>query len=242
MCRCSSVGRVKLPYVHNDVEYVGYLALPTQAGQRPGVLICHEGNGLGPQVIERADALAALGYVAFALDYVGGGEVLGDMASMMARLGHLRGDVAGARALAAAGLAQLTARPEVDATRLAATGYCYGGTIALELARGGAELQCVVAFHAGLATQQPGPIKGKVLACIGADDPLVPVAERNAFEAEMRGAGCDWQLHVYGGAVHGFANPLAGKMNNPAVQYHEAAHRRSWRSMLELFGETIAAA
>lgn len=230
---------MKLPYVVNDVEYVGYLALPKLSGQRPGVLICHEGTGLGPQNIDRADALAALGYVAFACDYIGGGRVLG-MAEMMPVLGKLRGDVDGTRQLAAGALAQLTARPEVDATKLAAIGYCFGGTFALELARAGAELRAVVGFHAGLATQKPGKISGAVLACIGADDPLVPVAERNAFEAEMRAAGCDWQLHVYGGAVHGFANPHANALGNPAVRYDEVAHKRSWRSMLELFEATLA--
>jgi dienelactone hydrolase len=224
------------------VTYVGYLALPDHAGKRPGVLICHEGNGLGDQVKVRAHHLAELGYVAFCVDYIGGGQVLGDMQSMMAKLGQLRGDQEAVRELARAGLAVLAARPEVDATKLAATGYCFGGTFALELARGGADLQAVVAFHAGLGTRNPADaasIKAKILACIGADDPLVPPSERLGFEEEMRGARIDWRLHIYGGAVHGFANPDAGKLNNPAVAYHEPTYRRSWRDMLGLFAETI---
>ncbi len=224
------------------VTYLGYLALPDKPGKRPGVLICHEGNGLGEQVKVRAHQLASLGYVAFCVDYIGGGQVLGDMQSMMAKLGALRGDQEHVRELGRAGLAVLAARPEVDASKLAATGYCFGGTFALELARGGAALQAVVAFHAGLSTRNPADaanIKAKILACIGADDPLVPPSERLAFEEEMRGARIDWRLHLYGGAVHGFANPNAGAMNNPAVQYHEPTYRRSWGDMLGLFAETI---
>ena len=228
-----------VPYSVSGVDYIGYLACPDRADKRPGVLVCHEGNGLGPQVIDRAHQLAELGYVAFCVDYVGGGEVLGDMASMMAKLGSLRADPDHVRVLARAGLEQLTARPEVDATKLAAIGYCFGGTFALELARDGAPLACTVAFHAGLKTHKPAPIAGKVLACIGADDPLVNADERRGFEEEMRGVKADWRLYVYGGAVHGFANPLAGKMNNPAVAYHEPTHRRSWRDMLDLFAESF---
>ncbi len=222
--------------------YVGYLALPDHSGKRPAVLICHEGNGLGDQVKVRAHHLAELGYVAFCVDYIGGGQVLGDMQSMMAKLAQLRGDQEHVRALGRAGLALLAARPEVDAAKIAATGYCFGGTFALELARSGADLKAVVAFHAGLATRNPADaanIKAKILACIGADDPLVPPSERLAFEEEMRGAQLDWRLYIYGGAVHGFANPNAGKMNNPAVQYHEPTYRRSWHDMRALFAETI---
>jgi dienelactone hydrolase len=231
-----------IPYDVAGVSYVGYLAL-ADAHTRTGVLICHEGNGLGPQVKERAHQLAELGYVAFAVDYIGGGQVLGDLPTMMAKLGELRGDLDHVRALGAAGLAVLAAQPEVDPARISAIGYCFGGTFALELARSGAALTSVVAFHAGLATTRPDDarqIKAKILACIGADDPLVPPDERLAFEREMRAAGVDWCLNVYGGAVHGFANPLAGRLGNPAVQYHEPSHRRSWRAMLDLFAEIDA--
>ncbi len=231
-----------ITYEVAGVTYMGYLARPARADRRPGILICHEGSGLGPQVKERAHQLAELGYVAFAVDYLGGGQVMADMASMMAKLGQLRGHPDHVRALGRAGLAVLAGRPEVDPTKLAATGYCFGGTFALELARDGAALACVVAFHAGLATQRPaetGTLRAKVLACIGADDPLVPPEERLAFEREMRAAGADWRLYVYGGAVHGFANPYAGALGNPAVQFHPPTHQRSWREMLALFDESL---
>ena len=232
-----------ISYEVAGTTYVGYLAVdPSNSERRPGVLICHEGNGLGPQVKDRAHRLAELGYVAFAVDYIGGGEVLTDMAAMMAKLGGLRGAPDHVRALGRAGLDVLLARPEVDPARVAATGYCFGGTFALELARSGAPLACVCGFHCGLETQRPDDarnIKGKILVCIGADDPIVPPAQRLAFEVEMRAANVDWRLHLHGGAVHGFANPLAGRMNNPAVQYHEPTHRRSWRAMLDLFDEVF---
>ena len=228
-----------IAYDVSGITYVGYLALPERADKRPGVLVCHEGSGLGPQVKERAHQLAELGYVAFAVDYIGGGEVLADMPAMVAKLTAFRADPDRVRLLGHAGLAVLAARPEVDATKLAAIGYCFGGTFALELARDGAALACTVAFHAGLATKRPGAIRGKVLACIGAHDPIVPPEERRAFEDEMTAIHADWRLYVYGGAVHGFANPLAGALGNPAVQYHEPSHRRSWRAMLDLFEESF---
>ena len=225
--------------------YVGYLAAPAVGAPARGasVLICHEGNGLGPQVKERAHQLAGLGYTAFAVDYVGGGEVLSDLATMTARLGALRGNPAHVRALARAGLAVLVGRPGVNAAKVAAIGYCFGGTFALELARDGAELACVVAFHAGLGTANPDDaraIRGSILACIGADDPIVPAAERAAFEAEMRAAKVDWRLEIYGNAVHGFANPNADALGVAAVRYHAPSHQRSWRSMLALFDEKFS--
>jgi len=230
-----------IPYDVRGVTYVGYLALPEGDGTHAGVLIGHEGTGLGPQVKERAHQLAQLGYVAFAADYVGGGEVLPDLASMSAKLGTLR-DPDVLRELARAGLAVLAKRPEVDPTRVAAIGYCFGGAFVLELARDGADVACTVGFHASLKTRNPDDasnIKGKVLVCTGADDPIVTAEERAAFEQEMRAARVDWRHEIYGNAVHGFANPLADSLGNPAVKYHEPSHRRSWRSMLALFEETI---
>ncbi|CAN5854376.1 dienelactone hydrolase family protein [soil metagenome] len=223
--------------------YIGYLAVdPSRTERRPGILVCHEGSGLGPQVKERAHQLAELGYFAFAVDYIGGGEVLADMPTMMAKLGALRGDLDQVRVLARAGLDVLLSRPEVDPARIAATGYCFGGTFALELARSGAPLVCVVGFHSGLATTRPEDarnITGKILVCIGADDPLIPPDQRLAFEAEMRAARIDWRLNLYGNAVHGFANPDAGKLGNPAVAYHAPTHERSWRAMRDLFDEAF---
>jgi dienelactone hydrolase len=135
----------------------------------------------------------------------------------------------------------LLAQPNVDPNRIAAIGYCFGGTMALELARGGAPVHGVVGFHSGLATKDPADaknIKGRVLVCIGADDPGIDPASRSAFEAEMRAAGVNWQMSLYGGVVHSFTNPEASKLGNPAfAAYNEQADMRSWSEMLTLFGE-----
>jgi dienelactone hydrolase len=227
-------------------RYVGYLAFdPSRSGKRPGVLVCHEGNGLHDEVKRRCERLAALGYVAFAVDYIGEGRVIVGLDETLAKLATLRANVDGTRALARAGLDVLLARPEVDAARVAATGYCFGGTFALELARSGAPLACVVGFHSGLGTARPEDakaIRAKVLVCIGAEDPLIPPEQRLAFEQEMRAGNVDWRLHLHGGAVHGFANPSADRLNNPALKYHRPTDERSWRAMRDLFDETFGAA
>ncbi len=131
--------------------------------------------------------------------------------------------------------------------RIAAIGFCFGGTMALELARSGAEVKAVVGFHSGLATNAPKTdakaIKASVLVCIGADDPMIPPEQRAAFEAEMRDAGVDWQMHLYGNTVHSFTNPGAAKRNMPdAIRYSPEADARSWTSMQDLFSETLGRA
>jgi len=146
---------------------------------------------------------------------------------------------------AGAALKALTAQAEVDASRVAAIGFCFGGTMALELARSGADVKAVVGFHSGLGTAAPKTdaktIKGRVLVCIGADDPMIDATQRAAFEAEMRDAGVDWQMHLYGGTVHSFTNQNAAKRNMPdAIRYSPDADRRSWASMREFFAETLA--
>jgi dienelactone hydrolase len=156
----------------DDVKYtvagsrmVGHLAIDDElSGPRPGVLVCHEGPGLDEHAKDRAERLAGLGYAAFALDYHGDGKPL-PREEMMPRLGALMGDPDQTRQLAGAGLEILLAQAEVDPARVAAIGYCFGGTMALELARGGANLVVVVGFHSGLATQRPAQT-GEVKAAI----------------------------------------------------------------------------
>jgi dienelactone hydrolase len=222
---------------------VGTLALPEGNDQRPGVLVCHEGPGLDDHARAVAGRLAdELGYVAFALDYHGDGKPLESRDDMMARIGEFRADPLRARAIGTAGLDILSAEPRTDTKRLAAIGYCFGGTLSFELARGGADLGAAVGFHAGLGTERPEDaknIKGKVLALIGADDPIVNNAQRREFEEEMTAGGVDWQLVVYGGAVHSFTNPRAANVDLPGIAYHEATDRRSWQAMCDLFAEVF---
>ena len=230
-----------IEYVHDGVRLVGQLAVDeTTSGPRPAVLIAHDAAGLSDHPKQTARRLAELGYVAFALDYHGDGQTL-PPAEIGERLGALAGDPDRVRSVARAGLEVLLASEFADPERVAAIGYCFGGTLSLELARSGAALGAVVGFHSGLATTRPedaSAITGRVLVCIGADDPIIPPEQRAAFEAEMRAAGVDWQMHLYGGAVHSFTNPLAdGSM--PAIKYDQTADTRSWRSMLDLFAEAF---
>jgi dienelactone hydrolase len=214
------------------------------ADKRPGILVFPEAFGLGEHALSRAARLASLGYVALACDLHGGREVIRDMDRVMPILGALRRDVSRIRARAQGGFYALKACAEVDADRMAAIGFCFGGTVALELARSGAALDGVVGFHSGLATTAPldaRNIKAKVLVCIGADDPTIPPEQRLAFEEEMRAGKVDWQMTVYGGVVHGFTNPEADRLGRPERSRYDAkADARSWRQMCELFEEVFA--
>lgn len=229
-----------IEYTAGGLHMIGHYAVDdSKGGTRPGVLVCHEGPGLDGHAKGRAERLAETGYAAFALDYHGEGKPL-PTDEMMSRLGGLMGDPDQTRELGRAGLDILLAQGEVDRTKLAAIGYCFGGTMALELARGGADLAVVVGFHSGLATTKParpGDVKSAVLVCIGADDPMVPAEQRTAFEAEMRDAEVDWRMNIYGGAVHSFTNPAAGESGFPGTAYHEPTDQRSWRTMLDFFDE-----
>jgi len=230
-----------IEYSFDGIRLVGELSVDdSRRGKRPAVLVSHEGGGLTDHARNRARALAELGYVAFALDYFGDGRpVAADQAA--AKFGELNGDRLRTRAIARAGLDVLLGSEHADAGQVAAIGYCFGGTLSLELARGGAALQAVVGFHSGLATDRPataGSITAPVLVCIGADDPFIPADQRLAFEEEMRAAGADWRLNLYGGAVHSFTNPEADG-SNPALRYDRRADERSWRAMLDLFGEVF---
>jgi dienelactone hydrolase len=232
-----------IEYHVDDKRHVGHLAMDRdRQGSRPAVIVCHEGPGLSDHAKNVADRLAELGYVAFALDYHGDGKPL-PREEMGARLGVLMGDPDRTRRLAQAGLDVLLAQPTADRSRVAAIGYCFGGTMALELARAGAEVHVVVGFHSGLATARPGAkdIKGSVLTLIGADDPIIPPAQRADFENEMREGGVDWRMVLYGNAGHSFTNPLASSFGMPGIAYHEETDKRSWRAMLDLFEEKFGA-
>jgi len=228
-------------YDHDGNRMVGQLAVDeSRTGTRPAVLVAHDANGLADHPKETARRLAELGYVALAIDYYGGGAAL-PADEVGPRLTTLMDDPSETRALARSGLHALLASEYADPSRVAAIGYCFGGTLSLELARSGADLAAVVGFHSGLATTRPedaANITGKVLVCIGADDSIIPPEQRAAFEEEMRAAGVDWQMHLYGGAVHSFTNPDAdGTM--PAIRYDERADTRSWQAMLNLFAEVF---
>jgi len=233
-----------------DIEYhadgarlVGYLAVDdTRAGPRPGILVAPEGGGLVDLTKSIARRLAEAGYVAFAMDYYGDGKPLSDRNEVMPRINAFMAEPSTIRARAAEALAVLARQPECDTARLAATGYCFGGTTVLELARSGADLKAVVGFHSGLATTRPQDarqIKAKVLVCIGALDPIIPADQRLGFEKEMTEGGVDWRMNLYGGAGHSFTNPDVGALGMPGFEYHAETDRRSWAAMLDLFDEAL---
>lgn len=231
---------------HHHVDgqrFDGFLADGAGDRQAAGVLVVHEGPGLGAHTIERARRLAELGYVAYAMDLYGERDLSIERAKEQVRA--LRADRPALRSRMVAALDRLRAHPTVDPARTAAIGYCFGGTAALELARSGADVSCVVGFHAGLDAGDPADaraIRCKVLVCTGEDDPIVDAAQRAAFVEEMSDAGVDWQLVLYGGVGHSFTNPDIDAYGFPGFAYHELADRRSWRAMRALFEEAWAVA
>ncbi len=231
-------------YKHGDVVLQGYLAYDdAQTGRRPGVLVAHEWGGHNAFARKRAEQLAQLGYVAFALDMYGKGVHAKDARDAASKASVFKNDRGLMRARAAAGLEVLRHDPHVDPTRIAAIGFCFGGTTVLELARGGADLVGVVSFHGGLNTPTPADskrIKGKVLVLHGADDPAVPPKEVAEFEREMRDAGVDYRLVKYPGAVHSFTNPEAGDDPSRGRAYNPRAAKASWEEMKALFGRVFA--
>ncbi len=208
-------------------------------GARPAVLVAHAWAGRSEFEIEKAKALAGLGYTGVAIDLYGQG-VLGssteenqalmtpfveDRAMLQARLLEIVGIVKG--------------QPEADAGKIAAIGFCFGGLCILDIARTGADIAGVVSFHGLLGA--PGntagnKIKAKVLALHGWDDPMVPPADVEAFGKEMTAAEADWQLHAYSGTMHAFTNPAA---NDPGfgTVYNGVADRRSWTAMKNFLSE-----
>jgi len=228
-------------YKDGDTALQGYLAYDDALpGPRPGILVAHEWWGHDGYARQRAEMLAKLGYVAFALDMYGKGVVAKDPQEAMKLAGPFRADQALMRTRARAGLEVLLAHARVDKKHAAAIGYCFGGTVCLELARAGAPLAGVVSFHGGLETKNPDDarnIKGKVLVCTGGDDSAVPPAQVATFEDEMRKGGVDWQVIVYGGAKHAFTNPQADSHNLANVAYNEKADKRSWQAMQDFLNE-----
>ncbi|HRI89658.1 MAG TPA: dienelactone hydrolase family protein [Candidatus Hydrogenedentes bacterium] len=228
-----------IEYKDGDLVLEGYIAYDDASTEkRPGVLIVHSWTGVNKQSKATADELAKLGYVGFALDMYGKGVYLADPKDSAAKSGEMKANVPVLRQRALAGLEVLRKFRLTDPGKLAAIGYCFGGTTALEIARSGEPIQGVVSFHGALGTKTPEDaknIKCKVLALHGAIDPAVPAEEVAAFEKEMRDANVNWELVSYGGAVHSFTDPDA---NRPPVSlYHEQSAKRSWIRMQQFFDE-----
>jgi len=228
-------------YRQGDTVLEGYLAYDTAIkGKRPGVLIVHQWKGLSDYEKKRAEMLAKLGYIAFAVDVYGKGVRPSTSQEAGAQAGKHKSDRDLLRSRLQAGLAVLQKQELADPRRIAAIGYCFGGTAVIELARSGADIAGVVSFHGGLDSPHPEDgknIRCKVLACHGADDPHVSAKDLAAFEDEMRQAKVDWELIKYGGAVHSFTDWDAGNDPQRGAAYNERADHRSWAAMKQFFAE-----
>lgn len=239
----SDVKTREIEYKDGDTVLLGYLAFDDAAKEkRPGVLVIHEWWGHDDYVRSRAEQLARLGYVAFALDMYGKGTLAKTPEDASKLASAFYKDAELGRRRAAAGLEVLRKQEAVDPARLAAIGYCFGGRMALELARSGADLRGVVSFHGSLSTEKPAEaaaLKAKVLVCNGGDDAFVSEEEIVGFVDEMRRAKADWQIVHYGGAVHSFTNPAADQRGIKGVKYHPDADRRSWEHMQGFFREVL---
>jgi dienelactone hydrolase len=226
-------------YKSGSQTFQGFLVYKNGTHSAPGVLVVHDWLGLTDKTKEKARALAKLGYVAFAADVYGKGirpsqEEAGKIA------GEFKADRAKLRANTKAALDTMMAQPMVNKKKVAAIGYCFGGTTAIELARSGAPLLGVVSFHGGLDSPTPDDgqrIQGKILALHGADDPNVKPEDLAAFENEMRSAKVDWRLVKFGNAVHSFTDRTAGNDNSKGAAYNEKADIRSWEEMKDFFKE-----
>lgn len=237
----------RIEYKDGDTVLEGVLAWDDAKANTekpaPGVVVCPEWWGMNEYSQSRAKQLAELGYVAFAIDMYGKGKTTTDPKQAAQWSGEIMKDSQARRARAAAGLKVLTEQKIVDSSRLAAIGYCMGGTVAMELARTGAPLQAIVAFHASTySAQNPDDnkkIKGTVVICQGAEDGFVPEGEQAKFEKQMKDAGVDFVFVDFSGAVHAFTNPNADGYHVPGVKYNKNADARSWAVMKELFDEKL---
>jgi dienelactone hydrolase len=234
-----------IDYEFEGVKLKGFLAYDDAVTEkRPGVLVFPEWWGLNDYAKSRAKQLAVMGYVAFAADLYGDGKVIDvahpQDAQKMAT--ELRMNVKTWRGRAEAALKQLTALPNVDASKVGAIGYCLGGSTALQLAYSGADLKAVATFHAALPTptaDEAKAIKAKLLIAHGGDDKFISEKSIAAFKDSLENAKVNFLFLSFPGVVHSFTVPDADKANNPGMKYDRAADEKSWKAMQELFQERL---
>ena len=228
-------------YKSSELTFRGYLAYDeAKLEKRPGVLVVHEAWGLDEHARSRAERLAQLGYAALAVDMFGDGKQATGVQEGLQLIQELNNDPKTLRSRIQAAYEALLSVPQVDRSRVAGIGYCFGGQTVLELARSGAPVAGVVSFHGALQTKmpaQPGKVKAKILVCTGADDPFIPLDQVNAFINEMREAGTDYQVIIYGNTKHAFTNPKAAELGLQQRAYNQSSDERSWAAMESFFHE-----
>jgi dienelactone hydrolase len=236
-----------IQYQGGGATLKGFLATDKgRSGKRPGVLVVHEWWGLNDYIRRRARMLAEMGYVALAADIYGDGKTATSPAEATTLMNGILGNIKLAELRLTAARERLAAHPDVDATRIAAIGYCFGGAVVLHAARVGMPLRGVVSFHGALGSfhkPAPGSVTAKVLVCHGAADSLVPDSDIANFKQEMDAAKADYQFIAYPGALHGFTNPEAddkGKKYGIPLAYDAAVDKQSWQDMQDFFARIFA--
>ncbi len=229
-------------YHDADTHLTGVLYGHDPQRKLPGILLIHGGAGLDEHAREQGRRWSALGYVVFVCDMYGDG-VAGDRQRVMAYVTALRDDPSLLTRRAQAGLDALQEHGNTTGP-IGAVGYCFGGMAALTLARAGAAIAAVISIHGSLTTPEPArphAVTARVLVCHGSADPHVPLDHVTAFAKEMDNAHADWQLIMYGGAMHGFTHRHALAETTPGVAYQEDADRRSFTAASRFLAETASA-
>ena len=232
----------QIEYTDHETTCIAHVAYDDQiSGLRPAVLIAHAWGGRTSFEDQKAEALAKLGYVGFALDIYGNGQLGHSKEENSALMTPFLQNRTLLQQRLNAGLQAAQQLDVVDSTKMAAIGFCFGGLCVLDMARAAADLKGVVSFHGLLNAPEPSPsaIQTKVLVLHGHDDPMVPAEAVLDFEKEMTAAGADWQLHAYGGTMHSFTNPAANDPDFGTV-YNKKADERSWHAMKHFFEEIFA--
>ncbi len=227
-----------ITYQGGGKTLTGYLADGSNGKKAPGILLCHQGGGLRDHEKERARMLAELGYVAFACDMYG--TVATQMAEAYPLMNELAGDPALWQARVQAGIDQLKAQANVDASRLGAIGFCFGGGTMIQMARWAAEMKCLVAFHPGmqgLPEKDDRPVVSRLMICAGQKDPLIPAEARERFLKLMADASADCIYITYAKAGHSFTDKSVAQFAMPNFEYDADTDRRSWAAMRDLFDE-----
>jgi len=233
-----------IDYEAGGTKLQGFLAWNDGSkGKHPGVLVVHEWWGHNEHARNQAKRLAEAGYVALALDMYGKGKLATHPNDAMAFMQEATKDPETVKARFDAALALLKQQPQVDPERIGVVGYCMGGTIALQMARAGEDLDAVATFHAGLAAKggpaEQGKVKPKILVQTGGQDPMIPPSQVQAFEDEMKNAGADARVITYPQAKHSFTNPDAGKAGMDALAYDPKVDKESWKAAMDFFGKTL---
>ena len=237
----------KIPFSHGNIQFEGYAVFDEKgAPRKPVILIAHAWRGLSEFEKQKAEELAEMGYIAFALDVYGKGILASsdDEASKLMMPLYLDRSLLRSRVLA--GLDAIKKHPHAETNKIGAVGFCFGGLTVLELAKNGTDVKGVVSFHGVLSTKMGDQkaklaptsdnIISKILVLQGYEDPLVSEEDVKNFENEMTQRKVDWQFHMYGNTKHAFTNPEAN-FPEKGLQYNEVSAKRSWKAMTNFFDE-----